>query len=184
MGAPARVVSNMKAVREVHFYCLRCFAPAREAGARSAACEACGYVTRPIDRRKYWNRNPHLQRLERSLKAGIVALVGIAGIVVFRAFTHAGTGAGWALATPLFPGVLLWHTASKLTRTEVYWHPATAWIALLSLFALVSWFVIADPTAAGVASGSCLLVAGFVWLAARRFAAWKRALQHGIRAGA
>jgi hypothetical protein len=142
-------------------------------------------VNRAVDRRKFWNRNPRLRRVEIVLKALIVAFVALA-ITGIGGFVLDGLTFGWAIACAGFPAALLWHTASKLTRHDAYWRPATAWFALLLLVAPLPWVPRAlapaapIPFAAAVATSvACLALAAAVPYAARRFVAWKTRLVHG-----
>jgi hypothetical protein len=174
-------------------YCLRCFVTLPAPATGVTRCGRCGFVNRPTDRRTYWNLRPRIRLVEVLLKAGIAALAG--GLMVLLALgrVHMGLGAGWVVASPVFLGVLLWQTASTLTRHGSLWRPSVAWIALLLLFCVVPWLLYAQRRAepwfpeipsltlveALLADAALLLLAGLVLLAARRFAQWKGGLIQG-----
>jgi hypothetical protein len=166
---------------EHRVYCLRCFATLAEVQGASTRCDRCGFVNVAADRRVYWNRAPLLSLLERGLKvAAVLSTLLLCGLVAIVGST--GCGGGYAMATPLIPGIMLWHTASKLTRHLPYFRPAAVWCAILcaglACVLLVFGPSLARPHRAALLAVT-LLSCGLVRLAARRLHRWKMNLTRG-----
>jgi hypothetical protein len=154
-------------------YCLRCFGTLPRETAPGAACDRCGFPIRPRQRRTYWNLSPIARGLEALIKGLTIALTALLMFLIGTTMRHAGTGAGFAIAAPIFLAVLIWRTASLLTRHEPAWSPTVAWIALLALLAIA--FAILGPPwrVLAVVDGTLLLLAFSVWVAGRIFLRWK-----------
>lgn len=163
-------------------HCLSCFrhfeAPGR--------CPGCGTTDRPGDRRTYWNHHPHLQRLERVLKALIVvAALGVGALVLFLPPTQSGTGGGFALAMPAAAAWALWETAGGLTRHNHSFRPGVLWpvAALLGgpILLLAIWSMNDRPDALSPALilPASLMLAFFLRRLCQRCAAWKSDLMAG-----
>ncbi len=158
-------------------YCLQCFAPIPAA---QLACPHCDFVNYRVRRARYWNRLPHLVRLERRLKALIAVLTVLAcaapfvlaglGIHVDPAIRIFGRPAGWSVAGPVLPGAALWATASKLTAHGHYFRAGLFWPLCFAALALVGAGIDARLSAASILLGVISVVA------ATRGARWKRRL--------
>jgi hypothetical protein len=164
-------------------YCLRCFATLLDVKGASTRCDRCGFVNVAADRRVYWNRAPLLHLLERGLKVAVVLATLLLCLLV--AVVHStGCGGGYAMATPLIPGIMLWHTASKLTRHLPYFRPAAVWCAILcagmACVLLVFGARLAPPRLVALLAAT-LVSCGLVHLAARRLHRWKTRLTRGAR---
>ncbi|MCA9323147.1 MAG: hypothetical protein KDB53_20570 [Planctomycetes bacterium] len=167
-------------VRASAHYCLRCFAAMPDS---MGACEACGFINRPVDRRLYWNRNPQIlawEYLGKFLGCGLglgLALVGIFG------FPHRGVGAGWALAMGLvFPYVVLL-TFGKMSRHLYDSEPSLVWSGAFGLLFVTMtpaiWLHDEGIAAVIVGMMACLLLAVLPLFLGRLFERWKMRLQTG-----
>jgi hypothetical protein len=154
-------------------YCLRCFETLPRETPVGARCDRCGFPIRPRQRRTFWNLSPFARALEALIKGLTIALTALLMFLIGTTMRHAGTGAGFAIAAPIFLAVLLWRTASLLTRHEPAWSPAVAWISLLVLLG-IGFALLGPPIEVlAVVDGTLLLLAIAVWIAGLLFRRWK-----------
>lgn len=156
-------------------YCLRCIATLAGAKGASTRCDHCGYVNVAADRRVYWNRAPLLCLFERTLKIA----VGLSTVLVclFVVAVHStGAGGGYATAGLLIPGILLWYTASKLTRHLPYFRPVAVWCAIIcaGVVCILLVYGARMPRPHQVALlGAMAMLCGLVHITARWLHRWK-----------
>lgn len=122
-----------------HFpYCLACYAPmAREAGA-SHRCERCGFVNVKLDQELFWTKEPRFVALESYAKIAIVfLLIALTGFLFWAMGQRAsyGMGQGWAIGFPILLGVILWDTASAITRKTSDYRATVVWRIVCAVLA-------------------------------------------------
>ena len=119
-------------------YCLACYAPMeREAGA-SHRCERCGFVNVKLDQELFWTKEPRLVELESYAKIVIVFLLVALTAFVFWAMSQRasyGLGQGWAIGFPILLGVILWDTASTITRKTSDFRATIVWRIVCAVLA-------------------------------------------------
>ena len=119
-------------------YCLACYAPmAREAGA-SHRCERCGFVNVKLDQELFWTKEARFVALESYAKIAIVFLLtGLTGFLFWAMGQRAsyGMGQGWAIGFPLLLGVILWDTASAITRKSSDFRATIVWRIVCAVLA-------------------------------------------------
>ncbi len=115
-------------------YCLRCYAPLREPGARDV-CPSCGFVNIAAMRRVYWTREPKLVGLETTIKCvlGLLCVLLSVGAVLTGGGTPAG---GFALAAPVMITAILWPTVSKITQHVAYLNGRIFWSIAFGLLSI------------------------------------------------
>jgi ribosomal protein L40E len=122
-------------------YCLRCYARMESYAGTRRACERCGYVNLKIDQQLYWTREKRLRELEGLAKTLIVAfLIGLALLIGVGLKGHrgGGMGQGWAIGFPVLIVVILWDTASKITRYKPYFRATIVWRIIAAVFAVLA----------------------------------------------
>lgn len=119
-------------------YCLACYAPmAREAGA-SHRCERCGFVNVKLDQELFWTKEPRLVALESTAKIAIVCVLVALTAWMFQAMGQRasyGLGQGWAIGFPILLGVVLWDTASAITRKSSDFRATIVWRIVCAVLA-------------------------------------------------
>ncbi len=116
-------------------YCLRCYAPLKgelRKGARTI-CPRCGFVNLKVDRAVFWTKERRLLELESLAKGVIVVFMVVIGLLMLWGAGNKmsfGLGQGWAVGFPILFGVLLWETASKITRWKPYLRVGLVWSIL------------------------------------------------------
>ena len=105
-------------------YCLYCLATISDTN----PCPACGRTSRPLDRARYWTREPRLVAMERTLKAWL-AVIGASLLFIL------GTGA-FGVIPLLLALILSWPTASKITQHVSGFNAQLVWSLLLAGLAL------------------------------------------------
>ena len=119
-------------------YCLNCYAPIERPRSASEVCEACGEVNLRQDFQLYWSREPRLRRLEGTLKL-LIVLSGLASFALMAFGTrsmHGYAGVGYAIGGPLLTGMILWDTASLLTRRRSAYRLEIVWPLLVAALGL------------------------------------------------
>lgn len=144
-------------------YCLHCFSGSvEEQAGGTLACADCGGLSRPNERRRYWNLNRGIAQFETLLKTLAVALA--LGVMVWGMTSGTiefgfGVNQGWFFAFgPLAVATVVWMTIGKLRRHAYGFSP------------LIVWSVVAAPTIVGLLP---------VFLIARAFERWKTGLIRG-----
>lgn len=156
-------------------YCLRCFATLAERKRASTRCDHCGYLNVAADRRVYWNRTPRLCFVERTLKI-VVGLSTLLTCFLVAAVFPSGIAGGYAMASPLIPGIMLWYTVSKLTRHMPYFRPVAVWCAIIcaGVACILLVYGSSIPSSRGVAVlGAMVMLCGLVHTTARWLHRWK-----------
>lgn len=112
-------------------YCLYCYARMAPPGSVQKSCTRCGRVTRDVDRKIYWTREPRLVALERAIKWILVVPA------VFMALVGLLLGAaGLALFAPLLIALLSWPTVSKITAHVHGFRARIVWPAIFTVAAV------------------------------------------------
>ena len=117
----------------------------------SRHCERCGFLSLKLDQQLFWTKEPRFVALEAYAKIAIVfGLVGLSGFMVWAMSQRSsfGLGQGWAVGFPIALGVILWDTASAITRRKSDYRATIVWRVvcvvlapwpLFLAFALFSW---------------------------------------------
>lgn len=129
-------------------YCLRCYAPIERGESASRRCERCGFVNVNLDQELFWTKEPRLVELEAYAKIVIVfLLVALAGFLVRAMGQRAsfGLGQGWAVGFPILIGVVLWDTASAITRRRSDFRATIVWRIVCAVLAPWPLLFAADP---------------------------------------
>lgn len=178
-AAQAQVPARAKIARP---YCLECYAPMARFEGTSHTCELCGRLNLEVDQRSYWTRERRFVAIETTLKALILALVlGIYAWMVWPPRMNFGTGQGWAIGMPILFGIVLWESASKVTRRKPYFNAGLFWggvvaVVVVPFLAVQAVIGALDLTQLAVGLGMLLLCAGLGWgvtRLARRIERWR-----------
>ena len=139
-------------------YCLRCYEPLRAFGG-SSKCRTCDHVNLRADHSVYWTREPRLIERERLAKAVTLVLAASIAVALFRYQDRIGWGEAWTIGAPTIAGLVMWETASMITRRSPYFRAGIVWSAL---FAIISLPVLAMSLAPefGPKTRASLAVAG------------------------
>lgn len=125
-------------------YCLRCYLPLERQSDARQVCSRCGYVNVKVDQGKYWTREAWLCRIEWLAKAAISLLIAwISWKILFAGQAGTGMGHGIAVGFPILLGVVLWDTASKITRRQPYFRATIVWSVVIAVLGVL-------PTLVGV----------------------------------
>ncbi len=139
-------MTNVKGMSEDHadyhqlklYYCLRCY---HQLPGEEKTCPICGFVSLLADRKKYWNRESGLIRLERITKIIVIVLGEVVFGSIAACYSHmGGTGAGWFIALPVFLMIPLWQTASKLTKKAALFHAGFFWSQFFFISSIALFF--------------------------------------------
>jgi len=146
-------------------YCLACYAPmVRESGA-SHRCERCGFVNVKLDQELFWTKEPRFVALESYAKIAIVFLLAALTALVFWAMGQRasyGMGQGWAIGFPILLGVILWDTASGITRKTTDHRATIVWRIVCAV--LTPWpFLLALDGLQQAGRGSDLPMTPVLW---------------------
>ncbi|MEQ1894602.1 MAG: hypothetical protein ABL998_18835 [Planctomycetota bacterium] len=119
-------------------YCLACYAPMEREPGASHRCERCGFVNVKLDQELFWTKEPRLVALESYAKIVIVCvLVALTAFVFWAMGQRAsyGMGQGWAIGFPILLGVVLWDTASAITRKRSDLRATIVWRIVCAVLA-------------------------------------------------
>lgn len=118
------VVQKDERHRKRRHYCLRCYGSLPD---EALICPQCNFTNLPALRKRFWTQEPKLVELESELKILVILLcVGLcAGI--FLSLGRTMVYGGWVTALPLFLGLALWQTVSKLTHIHPYFSAKWFW---------------------------------------------------------
>ncbi len=168
------------------FYCLRCFATLPRLHER---CVACGFLSRPFDRRTFWNRAPKLRAFEGAVKGAIaIFTIALCWFVLSKGVHN--RIAGYSIAAPVLLGAFHWTCAGLITRHGAGFRALRVWIVTLAACAATLW--IAWHAGAHLPTGErlsettlrnaemCLLLGAMGGVViSRKFQRWKARLVDG-----
>jgi hypothetical protein len=124
--------------RARHPYCLQCYAALAPFSGASQRCDDCGFVNVKRDLELFWTKEPRFVELEAYAKIAIVfLLVGFSAVVIWAMGQRSsfGLGQGWAVGFPILLGVILWDTASAITRRSSDYRASVVWRVVCALLA-------------------------------------------------
>ncbi len=134
-------------------YCLECYAPIQANERALVTCERCGARLVREDLRQFWTRERRFVLIESGLKALVVLLV--AGLFAFilrpTGHMHGNTGVGYSAGMPVLIGLLLWDTASLVTRRrsilrlEIVWPWMAVSVGMLPLIFVGALLLLINP---------------------------------------
>ena len=128
-------------------YCLRCYAPMEAFTGPSHVCERCRFVNLRLDQQQFWTKEHDLRQVEVVAKGAIVLLVVGLALAIVRAFgdqVSFGMGQGWAVGFPIVVGLVLWETASKITRRSPTFRALLVWRVVLGVLGVGAWVLGTD----------------------------------------
>jgi len=104
----------------------------------SSPCGCCGFVNVKRDQELFWTKEPRFVELEAYAK--IVIVFGLLGLCALLAYGMGrwpsyGLGQGWAVGFPILMGVVLWDTASAITRRTSDFRVTLVWRVICALLA-------------------------------------------------
>lgn len=108
-------------------YCLRCYARLPDFAGASQHCDACGHINVKADQTRFWTQEPRLRAVEWAAKALISIAIGWITSKILFTPGGVGMGQGWAIGLPVLGAVVLWDTASKITRQGPYFRAGLLW---------------------------------------------------------
>jgi hypothetical protein len=127
----------MKRTEPTSTYCLYCYAPLGPERGATQHCRSCGQLNVRADHSIFWTREPSLEKLEHALKLVIIGALVIGSLIAIPEFIEmkaVGPGAGWVIVVPMVAmTMLLWQTASLLTRRPRYVRIRLTWTLLFLL---------------------------------------------------
>ena len=157
-------------------YCLACYGPMAHAADASQRCERCGFVNLRLDQELFWTKEPRFVALESYAKITIVLLLVALTAFVFWAMGQRasyGMGQGWAIGFPILLGVILWDTASAITRKTSDYRATVVWRIVCAVLAPWPFLLLIDivrfrgrsdyPIGPGLAA--VVLLVGLIFLA-------------------
>ena len=113
-----------------HPYCLRCYSPLERSAGATQRCGRCSFVNANIDHALFWTKEPYLVGLEAYAKIATVIVVACLIGLIYWAMGRQpsyGLGGGWAIGFPILLGVVLWDTASAITRKTSDYRASIVW---------------------------------------------------------